>query len=202
MDLTDDPDGSKTAAAVAIVTSFKGEFPQQVLKKIVSDKQNPDNKANTPAARDIFRLAEQDHNAGMFLPREEIKQKVAGTGFLGFFSDTKAVPGENPAVLDPAHWRSSATKEVRDAEAKSYADYLTKMRAYFEENPKATDTEANDFSQSIKRPYILSSVSAALTAKNPPPTGSSPKSIASKADFDALPSGARFIFNGKPGVKK
>jgi hypothetical protein len=62
------------------------------------------------------------------------------------------------------------------------------------EGQKATFDQANEHRMQLERPYVMESVKASLSKR-------APSVVTTKEDFDALPAGAPFTWNGKIGTK-
>jgi len=125
----------------------------------------PDSPGRNPAAMELFKRAEQDFRDGVFVPGVVSETKIAGTGWFGTSvgakTESKLAARDMSKVTD---WRKQlTTEEVKAADAQ-YAAYLTKIRAFFKTNPNATDTEANTYSQELKKPYVMAAVSATLAS--------------------------------------
>ena len=98
--------------------------------------------------------------------------------------DIKKSYGENAT-------RESVLKEEED----HFADQQSKMRDWFEANPNATLQDAQKHLHEIQRPYVMAAVSKSLK-------DFMPVAVENQEDYDALPSGAYFIFNGRIGTVK
>jgi len=87
-----------------------------------------------------------------------------------------------------------ATKEsvLRD-EQQHYANQQAKMRDWFKANPEATEEQAQQYRQKLEKPFVSAAISQILKK-------SMPVAVHSKEDFEALPSGAAFIWNGRTGT--
>ncbi len=84
---------------------------------------------------------------------------------------------------------------VRAAEVHA-ARLKDEMRRWFqsEEGSKATFEQADAHRRELERPYVMDAVKATLSKRVP-------VQIATREEFDALPPGAPFVFNGKMGTK-
>jgi hypothetical protein len=146
---------------------------------------------------------DRDEN-GLTVPMQAETTEASG-GFLGMGSHPEStafthVAGGLQAVrkMDDDQIKEKfgpdATREsVLADEQKHYANQMAKMRDFFESNPKATQEEADKYRQHIERPYVSAAVSAELKKHVP-------VSITTEDEFNKLPSGARFIFNGRVGT--
>lgn len=150
-----------------IVTSKEYLGLLEPVRKVFDDQMKQDAISLKPVESELFKQAAEDHRNGMFLPRGTKDVDVPGTGFLGFFGDKKKTMTETPDVgednTDEAHWEKTAPRAIIDAEQMHYAKYLTNMRQFFKEKPNATDEEAQQYSQKLKQPYVMSAVTQALS---------------------------------------
>jgi hypothetical protein len=180
------------------------------LNEALKSALNPHSEVNTPVATAFFKQAEADHRAGLFLPNIQETRDVPGTGLHGFLGLGKPASKEtvtHPIEFETAearhNWEATQPREVVETERTRYADYLTKMRQFFIDKTKdgkgPTDQEVNDYARTLRRPYVMQAVSDSL---NGTPKSSGPAAISTKEEFDALPSGAAFTWNGRQGVKK
>lgn len=106
-----------------------------------------------------------------------------------------------PRAKDLAGWETRANEAERNAEALRYSDYLSKMRAFFEKKPDATDSEAETYARELRKPYVMEAVAKTVAARAAE-GATGPVTITTQAEFNLLPPGAQFIFNGKLGKKK
>lgn len=212
-DLSHDDDHLKEAQIrqeICAASPFLDGGSVNRLHEAIKESLNPKSEVNTPVAQEFFKQAEKDHANGLFLPSVRETQKVQGTGLHGLFgigtpSTTEQVthPIAFATESDREHWQEKLPRETVETERTRYSDYLSKMRQFFAEHTKdgkgPTDTEVNDYARSLRRPYVMSAVSDAFNA---PQKSSAPAAVSTKEEFDALPSGATFTWNGKQGVKK
>jgi hypothetical protein len=102
-----------------------------------------------------------------------------------------------PAEIEKRYGKGATLEKVLDATAVHAARLQNDMRDWLRspEGQKATFEQANAHRMELERPYVMDQVRAAV-GKLPParPT--------TQAEFEALPPGARFIWNGREGVKK
>lgn len=89
---------------------------------------------------------------------------MASKNFVQSITSNRSAIDQASQTKARTEWEKSVSPEVRDAEQMNYAQYLTKMHAFFRENPKATDEDAAKYSQEIKKPFVMAAVSASLLA--------------------------------------
>lgn len=84
---------------------------------------------------------------------------------------------------------------VRAAEIHA-AKLKDEMRRWFqsEEGSKATFEQADEHRRLLERPYVMDAVKATLAKRVP-------VAVSTQEEFDALPPGAPFVFNGRLGTK-
>jgi hypothetical protein len=194
-----DPTGKRMGELVVQIEGFKGPARER-LDGLLTKKLKPDDPINSPAARAFFHRAEEQHEAGMFLPGAIERVKVPGTGFLGTsIGADKKDELRGPTPEERRGWKQNMPEEALNAEAIRYTGYLTKMRAFFEQKPDATDVEAEAYARELRKPYVMESVAATLGKR---PTQSGPSAISTEEEFKMLPPGSQFIWNGKLGTKK
>lgn len=161
------PDGLpadiRRTKVLEIVTSKDYLSLPEAARSEVNKMLNDPIRAERPVASEIFRRAEDEHKAGLFLPWH---QKTSSTWFGLGPDETTTKPSENAGPS----WINKATPEERADESKAYARYLTKMRDYFRQKPDSTDEEAEAYSANLKKPHIMAAVAANLTAQ-PATTG-------------------------------
>lgn len=164
-----DPTFAEQARLVGRIQSFKGDVMTR-LDALLSRKINPRDPINSPVETAFLRKAEEDHDAGLFLPLKAKTVTTEGTWLRGRFGigtpDTSTTTQAPRTPLERQDWKKSnlITDEERAKESEAYADYLTKMRSFFDQNPKATDAEAHKYAQTIRAPYLMESVAVAVTA--------------------------------------
>lgn len=173
---------------------------QAEANTLLGKKANPKDPLNGAVARDLFQRAEAEYNKGLFLPWDTAEEKIPGTGWFGtkIGADKQTVMKQLDAE-GLKNWMTDLPKATRDAGSVAYATYLSKMRAFFDSKPDATDAEAEAYSQQLKQPYVMAAATQAVKASLAAPQ---PKIITTQAEFDALQSGESFSFNGRVGVKK
>lgn len=217
-DLSHDDDHLKEAQIrqeICAASPFLDGGSVNRLHEAIKESLNPKSEVNTPVAQEFFKQAEKDHANGLFLPSTVQKTETKATpstglgGFLGIGSPAKTeqvttqVPLKFQNAEERKNWQENLPSETIETERTRYSDYLSKMRQFFAEHTKdgkgPTDTEVNDYARSLRRPYVMSAVSDAFNA---PQKSSAPAAVSTKEEFDALPSGATFTWNGKQGVKK
>ena len=212
-----------------IATSGYPQNIQSQLNDLLNAKTDPKSVFNKPVPQSFFAQATQLRSSGAFLPvgalsgdtenrigeitsaRENYVRALEKADSFSENDDSDIAKAARAAARaakakttllersgvtqeDRADWEKRATPEERDAEAKGYADYLTKMRDFFTNHPDATQSEAEEAAQSIRRPQVMAKVSAALnqpTLKN-----------VTQEEYSALPSGARYYWNGQYLTKK
>lgn len=178
-DLAHDTDHTKEAAIRAQINEAHTQLDAPSLERlnaVLKDALDPKSPHNAPVASDFFKDAERDRAAGVFLPRAMETQKIPSGHW--YVSDKKEqVMGEkaDAGEGDVAHFRETAPKAIRDAESQHYAAYITKMREFFSSYAEAhhgsepTDVQVNEYSQSLKRPYVMAAVAQVITGTGPKP---------------------------------
>lgn len=171
--------------------------------------------AERPIEKQIFGLMNEDRlNNGAMLPvnvadvaAEDGTPKIVGG--LGLFkrSGTAAsttythVAGGLTAVRKmsddeiKANFGEAATKDsVIESINVHHARLQEEMRQWFKspEGQKATFEQANEHRQRIERPYVMDAVRATLNKR-------APAAITTKEEYDALPPGAPFVWQGRVG---
>lgn len=167
-----------------------------------------------PVEQQIYKLMNEDKETnGAMLPVgvEDVETVPARGGVLGFGKRAAAVAATRYV---PVAGGLSAVKKMTDDEIKvTYGPDATKdsviseinvhaarvqeeMRAWFKtpQGQKATFDEANAHRQEVESPYVMDAVRGTLAKKAPTP-------VATQEEYDALPIGAKFIWNGRIGIK-
>lgn len=135
--------------------------PNALSGKIATDRI----KALSTAANSYASAAKE---AAKFEESDTSTEAVAARQSAGVYKQEVALLSKaDNAPKDRAGWENSATEVERDAESANYADYLTKMRDFFAKKPDATDVEAEDYAQALRRPHVMAKVSAALKSTGP-----------------------------------
>lgn len=131
-----------------------------------------------------------------------LKVRLAGSLMRGQGQITEKERDMLERATASVNWTPETNIRILDSMAKMFerAKQLNRIKLAMEQDGKSSAEirmaieqykQENDFSFDLEE------------AQNRAGDGASgPKQITSKADFDALPSGAQFIFNGKVGTKK
>lgn len=87
--------------------------------------------------------------------------------------------------------------DVVSAVNRHAAQLQNEMREWFQspEGLKATWEQADAHRQKLERPWVMDSVRNSLSTKPP-------VDVSTEEEFNSLPSGAPFVWNGRPGTKK
>jgi len=169
----------------------KGESAERPVEKQILDQMRED----------------REYNDSMVPIAPEVEE--ASSGFLGFGKhgekvNYNAVPGGlnairkmSPDAIESTFGKGITKEKVLAAEQLHYATIQGKMRDWFADpaNKDADYEKANTYRQSLEKPYVSSAVSAQLLKGHP-------TAITSEEEFEFLPSGANFIYNGRVGTKK
>lgn len=116
----------------------------------------------------------------------------------GYFGDTSVTQGK---ANNPKEFQAAYSQEL---------DLRNALKGFITDNPKADAGAQRDFLNAKVRTMKTATAAAPLLnafsgrAEAPGGGASNPltRVVTSKADFDALPSGATFTYNGRTGVKK
>jgi len=191
--------------AAALPPALRVPLVTRIDNKLKSAKSSVAAQAR-PVETQIFDQMREDREKNFTTIPATVKITPASGGFLGI--------GKHGESVEFNHYqggleqlRNLTDDEVKEqfgegmtkdkvvkAEQEHYANQQAKMREWFHSNPQATYEQANEHLQGLERPYVSAAVSSML-AKHVP------VAVASEADLDALPAGARFIFNGRVGTK-
>lgn len=98
------------------------------------------------------------------------------------------------ATIEQKFGKGMTRQKLFQAEELHYAQQLGKMRDWFKANPDASDEEAEKYRLGLEKPYVMAGVSKTLLKGHP-------TAVTSQDEFEALPSGAPFIYNGRIGTK-
>lgn len=160
----------------------KGEAEEKPVEKIIYQQMNEDREKN-----------------GLTVPM------VAEPGSTHWYgSDTPTTFSHVPGGLEGLRKMSDdeirekfgekATREsvLRD-EQQHYANQQAKMRDWFKANPAATEEQAQEYRMKIEKPYVSAAISGILRK-------SMPVGVHTREEYEALPSGAVFIWNGRTGT--
>lgn len=128
-------------------------------------------------------------NSHTFSPDETEVQHNFVSGGL------EALRKMDPTAIQDKFGKGVTREQVLQAEQSHAAGIQTKMRDWFQQNPQATYDEANDYRISLEKPYVMGAVSTSLKPKQN-------LNITTREEFEALPSGAPFVYNGRAGTKK
>lgn len=197
------------ADGVALPSAMRRELYEHIDNKQKSAKKTGESEDN-PVKRAIFdRMKEDREQNGLTIPLAASVKEAGRSGFLWMNKDPEAISFENvqgglktlrdteklpDAAIEKRFGKGVTRTQLMAAEQQHFANQNAKMRDWFKANPKATEDEAEKYRQGLERPYLLAATSAELQKR-------APVAIQSKEDFDALPSGAKFIHNGKVGTK-
>lgn len=113
-------------------------------------------------------------------------------GGLGALDKLKEVGGDSPWPF-PGVSKEKVVAAANDHNAR----LQSQMREWFstKEGQGATFEKADEHRKGLEKPYVMDAVRNSLSRK-------APVSITTKEDFDQLPSGAPFSWNGQVGIKK
>lgn len=169
--------------------------------------------AEGPIEKQIYKLMnDQRETNGALLPLA-VDETPQVKESKGIFSDTSHIAASTKYL--PVAGGLSAIKKMDDTEIQAKygpkatkdsviesinvhsAKIQTEMAAWFKtpEGSKATFDQANDHRKELERPYVMESVRQTLSQRPP-------AIVNSKEEYDILPSGASYIWNGKPLTKQ
>lgn len=152
-----------------------------------------------PVQTDAYARGKEAFRQGLFQPGTEVVHSPGMiSSLMGFFG--KDVPPTTTEIKPPDvdnEWEKNADPKARAAAELNYAKWQDSMRGFFKDNPKATSEDAALYSQKLLQPHVMSAVKQALAPNAPPAQGN-----ISKKDYEALPSGAEYQWNGKRLKKK
>lgn len=212
LDLPDGMDESQRLARVVKIQSSKEyNLLTEPLKKTFDDAlkaQNP--KTDSSVEKDtLLRMKEDREKNGLTLPMA-YETEDASKGLLGFGAHPASVKYHHVAGglgalrkmddedVKAAFGPDATVEKVEKAEEQHYAQQQAKMKDWFASEEKAgrkpTNDDAEAYRQTIERPYITAAASAALTKNHPTLVGS-------EDEYESLPSGAPFVWNGRFGTK-
>lgn len=160
--------------AALLPTAYRNMVTRAINNKLAAAKRQGAKEENA-VQRETFARMKKDFDEGFDLPGAQ-KEKTDRSFFniitLGFGGEKKVTKTtEFASDEERKNWEFSQSPENRKAAALRYAQQIDAMRVFFEQNPKATQTEAEEFRQKLVQPYILEQVSKAIT---PTPTVSAP----------------------------
>lgn len=177
------------------------------IDKLKNDAAKKGEKEEKPVQKEAFnRLKEDREKNGLTIPMSSLVTEES-SGFLGFKSHPASVRFEHVAgglkALDKLtdeqvkerFGKDATVDKVKAAEELHYAQQQGKLRDWFKANPDATDEQAEKFRQQLEHPYITAAVSAQLLKGHP-------TAVTTEEEYNALPSNAPFIWNGRVGTKK
>lgn len=121
---------------------------------------------------------------------------LASTKYLAVAGGLSAVRKMDDAAIKDAFGLDATKDQVIQEIQVHHARLENQMREWFktEEGQKATFEQANAHRMEIERPYVMDAVKATLAKR-------APVQITSKKEFDDLPAGAPFVWNGRLGYK-
>lgn len=176
-------------------TAMRKDLYEHIDAKVRSAKKLGESDEK-PVENSIFERMKEDRDKNhVTVPmglsvKEEGWFTKGGASFVSFPGGIKGLQDADDKQVEKHFGKGVKKDEIIKAEEQHYADQLTKMRAWFKANPKATESDAETYRQSLERPYILSSVSESLLKKYP-------TAVNSASEAKNLPSGAFFILNGQ-----
>jgi hypothetical protein len=194
--LFDPTDASAAKQAAELRTKIQGLDSSFNGKKQLLDyldrQENKITKHETPVRTEFFRNAERDHTDGLFLPQKVITKN---TWHIRGPNDVTRTPRDLTEAEKKA-WEKKFPRDVIDEERAHYATYLTKMRAYFDEHPTATDEMAEKYAQVLRRPYVMKAVDALISNQ-----GKDAHPDVTKEEYEALDKGGVYWVGGKRKIK-
>lgn len=170
--------------------------------------------AQRPLETQIMALMREDRESQGAMVPLAVADVAADKGSSGFLGMGKRAGTDARTTYQSVAGGIAAIRKMDDTEIKgTFGEAATKdsvidsinvhaarleneMRDWFKspEGVKATFEQANAHRQELERPYVMDAVRSTLTKK-------APAEVTSREEFDLLPPGAPFIFNGRAGVK-
>lgn len=131
---------------------------QSVLKRRLDAKE----KGQIKPIHDFgFSQLASDFHAGYFLPGEKVEVKTDQNvdGFWGFFGRKKRVTQvQHLQEKQRRDWKNAAPIDIRSEASARYAAARSQLEQFFEENPKATYEQVDEFRKKLSAPYISGEV--------------------------------------------
>lgn len=181
------------------------DYVDQQMKSAAKEGKS----AERPVEKEIMDNLREDreYNDSMVPIAPEVEE--ASSGFLGIGKHPESVkynpvPGGlnairkmSPDAIESTFGKGMTKEKVLAAEQLHYATIQGKMRDWFADpaNKDADYEKANAYRQTLEKPYVMDSVKQSLLKDHP-------VAITSEEEFNQLPSGASFIYNGRVGTKK
>lgn len=170
--------------------------------------------AQRPLETQIMALMREDRESQGAMVPLAVADVAASKGSSGFLGIGKSAATEARTTYQSISGGITAIRKMDENEIKdtfgvtatkdSVIDSINvhaarlenEMRDWFKspEGQKATFEQANAHRQELERPYVMDAVRSTLSKK-------APAEVTTREEFDLLPSGAPFIFNGRAGVK-
>jgi hypothetical protein len=186
---------------------LRARLTQRLQNKMEAAKKKGESEER-PVIADQLAYMKQDFTEGSaFVPMTEGKPAEKGSWFFGMGAKdaepSKHIPGGMKAIEklsdDEFHdaFGEKATREsVLEAARLNYASKQKQFLdwAHDPKNKDATPAEAAEERQRLERPDAMAAAKSTVH-KNVP------TAVTTQEDFDALPSGAAFIWNGRIGTK-
>lgn len=160
-----------------------------------------------PVHKDVLaRMKEDRDQNGLTIPMASLVTDES-SGFLGLGAHPSSVQYQHVANglkgldamsdddIKEKFGPDATLTKIKQAEQLHYAQQLSKMRDWLKANPQATDEKAEQYRQTLEKPYVSQAVSSQLLKGHP-------TAITTQQEFDELPNGAPFIFNGRIGTKQ
>ena len=107
---------------------------------------------------------------------------------------TKALDQMSDDDVEEKYGKGMTKQKLSAAERTQAATIHQKMMTFFKQKPDATYEEANQQRKKFEQPYVMAYAKEAV-AKN------IPVMVTGEDDFNSLPAGATFIYNGRVGTK-
>jgi len=146
------------ADAVALPTLYQNRITRLVNSKLEAAKKQ-DARQERPVETEAYARLKRDFEEGFDLPGTE-EMKAAHWWKPWAKEPTGKIL--EPDVKSRKEWEQNSTEEERKAAHLHYAQQMGKLHDFFQENPKATYEEAEQFRQKLVQPYIMGKVGAAL----------------------------------------
>lgn len=167
-------------------------------------------KDEKPVHAEIFAQLKKDREDEALLVPLTTEEKPASGHLFWYKQGTPAfqhIEGGIKSLNDPKHPSYLSDDDIKEkfgagmtrekliaAERSQAATINQKMEAFFKGKPDATYQEADEYRKQVERPYVLTATKQSILKKIP-------VMVMDESDFKALPSGSKFIFNGREGVK-
>jgi hypothetical protein len=156
-----------------------------------------------PVETEIYAQMKQDRERGALIPLTQ--EADPGFKIFGIGTDpsykmehleggTKALDQMSDDDVEEKYGKGMTKQKLSTAERTQAATIHQKMMTFFKQKPDATYEEANDQRKKFEQPYVMAYAKEAV-AKN------IPVMVTGEDDFNSLPAGATFIYNGRVGTK-